>query len=175
MSQQYVGEIRLFPYSFAPKTWAYCSGQILTIQQNQVLFALLGTTYGGNGTTTFALPDMRGRTVVGMGTGPLGSYAWGQQAGSETVTLIPSQMPSHTHLWQVTRDAGDTTAPTGNYFAASRAGGQPAAAYGAQTTPVMLAPTTIGIGGGSLPHENMQPYTALAYCIALQGLFPSRN
>jgi microcystin-dependent protein len=175
MSQQFVGEVRLFPYSFAPRTWAYCAGQILPIQQNQALFALIGTTYGGNGSTTFALPDMRGRTVVGMGSGPLGTYQWGQVGGSETVSLLQNQIPAHTHLWQVTRDAGDTTAPASNYFAASRAGGQPAAAYGAQTTPVVLAPTTIGIGGGSQPHENMQPYLGLAYCIALQGIFPSRN
>ncbi len=175
MTQQFVGEIRLFPYDFAPRTWAYCAGQILPIQQNQALFALIGTTYGGNGVSNFALPDMRGRTVVGMGNGPLGNYAWGQQSGTETVTLIQTEIPMHTHNWQVTRDPGDTTAPAGNYFAASRAGGQPAAAYGGQTTPVVLAPTTIGVGGGSQPHENMQPYLGLAYCIALQGIFPSRN
>lgn len=175
MTQQFVGEIRLFPYNFAPKGWAFCLGQILPIQQNTPLFSLIGTTYGGNGTTNFALPDMRGRALVGSGTGHGGTYAVGEQAGTENVTLFSLQMPRHNHMWAVTRDTGDTALPGGNYFAGSRSGGQPAAAYGVPGMPVPLAPSTIGITGGSQPHYNMQPFTTLCYCIALYGVFPSRN
>ncbi|MEN3748296.1 tail fiber protein [Sphingomonas sp. HF-S3] len=175
MSQQFVGEIRLFPYTFAPRTWAYCFGQLLAIQQNAALFSLLGTTYGGNGSTTFALPDMRGRALVATGTRDDLTYMPGQVAGTETISLTQSQMPGHTHGWQVTRAAGDTAAPAGNYFAGSRAGGQPAAAFGALTTPVPMAPAIIGLAGGSQPHNNMQPSLVMTYCIALQGIFPSRN
>lgn len=176
MTQPFTGEIRLFPYGFPPAGWAYCAGQLLSTRQNQALFALLGTNYGGNGVTTFALPDMRGRALIGTGTGGGATYVQGQLGGFENVTLISNQIPSHSHLWQVTRDAGDTSAPASNYFAGSRSNGQPAAAYaGTLTTAVPMASTTIGLGGGSQPHTNMQPYIVLAYCIALRGIFPSRN
>ncbi|PXA91706.1 phage tail protein [Nostoc sp. 3335mG] len=175
MSQQFVGEIRLFPFAFAPRTWALCAGQLIGVQQNATLFALLGTLYGGDGTTSFALPDLRGRALIGSGTGHGASYANGQAAGSESVTLVPAQIPEHRHAWQVTRDPGDTIAPASNHYAAGRAGGQPAATYGALATPVTMAPTTIGTTGASRPHDNMQPFTVLNYCIALEGTYPSRN
>jgi microcystin-dependent protein len=176
MSQQFIGEIRLFPYDFAPSSWAYCAGQLLNIAQNQRLFALIGTTYGGNGTTDFALPDMRGRALIHSGTGRGATYSPGQQGGLESVTLVPDQIPSHSHLWQVTRKTGDKASPASNYFAGGRSNQQPAAAYAAElTNPVLMAATTIGPGGESRPHTNMQPYLALAYCIALQGAVPTRN
>jgi microcystin-dependent protein len=175
MSQQFIGEVRLFPYNFAPKTWAYCAGQLLSIAQNTALFSLLGTTYGGDGRTTFALPDLRGRAINGVGNSGGGQYVQGQVAGQETVTLIQTQMPQHNHTWTGTSDAANTPPPTNNHFGGGRAAGNPVGLYGPPTAPVVLAPTTIGLAGGSQPHNNMQPYLVLAYCIALQGIFPSRN
>lgn len=176
MSQQFLGEIRLFSFDFAPSTWAYCAGQLLNRSQNQRLFALIGTTYGGDGITNFALPDMRGRALIHSGTGRGATYLIGQQGGLESVTLVQDQIPSHSHLWQVTRDTGDKASPASNYFAGGRSNAQPAAAYAAAlTNPVLMAATTIGPGGESRPHTNMQPYLALAYCIALQGADPQRN
>lgn len=175
MSQQFLGEIRLFPYGFAPMGWAYCNGQILSVDQNSALFTLLGTLYGGNGQTTFALPDMRGRAVISPGTRGSDTYVVGQPGGSEAVIPTQSQIPGHSHRWQVTRATGDAAAPGGNYFAGSRAGGHPAAAYGNLTTFVAMQPSTIALAGASQPHDNMQPSIVLAYCIALQGVFPLRN
>lgn len=171
MSQQYMGEVRLFPYNFAPKTWAYCAGQLLAIAQNSALFSLLGTTYGGNGVTTFALPDLRGRAINGVG----GGYIEGQMAGQENVSLIQSQLPFHNHNWVATSDAANSAPPTDNHLGSGRAGGAPVALYDQLTQPVTLAPTTLGLSGGSQPHPNMQPYLVMAYCIAMQGIFPSRN
>lgn len=177
MSQQFVGEVRLFPYNFAPRTWAYCAGQLLSIQQNTALFSLLGVQYGGNGVTTFALPDLRGRAIVGSGNSlSWGQVVQGQAAGQENVTLLQTQMPMHNHLWKADGGAADSPPPGGNYIAACRASGNPAGLYATGTTGnVVLAPTTMGITGGSQPHNNMQPYLVMAYCIALQGIFPSRN
>jgi microcystin-dependent protein len=175
MSQQFLGEVRLMPYTFAPRTWTYCAGQLLSIAQNSALFSLLGTTYGGDGRVTFALPDLRGRAIVGTGNSSWGNVIEGQIGGQETVTLIQSQLPLHNHMWLADNTGADTPPPGGNYFAAGRASGQPRGLYGNPTTPVVLAPTTLGVTGGSQPHDNMQPYTVLAYCIALQGIFPSRN
>ena len=171
MSQQFLGEVRLFPYNFAPKTWVYCAGQLLPIQQNTALFSLLGTTYGGNGIQTFGLPDLRGRAFVGTGSG----YIEGQAAGSETVSLIQSQIPLHNHSWTAMDVPADAVPPTNNYLAQPKSGGNPVSVYGAAANLVPLAPTTIGMAGGSQPHDNMQPYLVLAYCIALAGIFPSRN
>jgi microcystin-dependent protein len=177
MSQQFVGEVRLFPYNFAPKTWAYCAGQLLSIQQNAALFSLLGTQYGGNGVQTFALPDLRGRVIMGSGnsTNGNGNVIQGQVSGTETVTLLQSQMPMHNHLWKATSAASTNAPPGGNYYGAGRKAGTPAGLYGPFVSPVPLATSTVGITGGSQPHNNMQPYLVLAYCIALQGIFPSRN
>ncbi|MDF7776265.1 tail fiber protein [Sphingomonas sp. AOB5] len=173
MSQQFLGEVRLFPYNFAPKTWAYCAGQLLSIAQNTALFSLLGTTYGGNGVNTFALPDLRGRAI--KGTAQNGTYVQGQVAGTETVTLLQSQMPMHNHQWFASADGATNPPPTNNFLAAGRSAGNPAGLYAPNANPVALATTTLGITGGSQPHNNMQPYLVLAYCIALQGIFPSRN
>ena len=175
MSQQFIGEIRLFPYNFAPKSWAYCSGQLLSIAQNTALFSLLGITYGGNGQTTFSLPDLRGRAIVGYGTGQFGTYTLGQQAGTENVTLNTAQMPMHTHQWMATSNAGEAATPLGNHFGAGRAAGLPVGLYGDFTLQVPLASSTLSSTGGNQPHNNMQPYTVLAYCIALTGIYPSRN
>ena len=178
----FVGEIRLMPYSFAPRGWALCQGQLLPIQQNTALFALLGTQYGGNGTTTFALPDLRGRAVVGQGQGPgLTNYAQGQMAGAESVTLLSAQIPAHVHsLASATNtvpassNLGAANTPAGGYFAKNAAEqyGQAVNAAG------NMAPTlkgNSGIAGGGQAHENRQPFLALNYCIATQGVFPQRQ
>ncbi|MGY2046547.1 phage tail protein [Methylobacterium sp. JK268] len=187
MTTPYIGQIMLFAGTFAPKGWAFCQGQILPIAQNQALFAILGTTYGGNGTTTFALPDLRGRVPLGTGQAP-GSgtnYQPGQTVGSESTTLTVAQIPSHAHSVAVTMDAtpGSTSAPaanTGNIAQVVLAAGRPPTLAPSFTTgtpaaPVALNPTTSGVQGGSQPHSNLQPSMAMNYIIALQGVFPSRN
>lgn len=176
MSDFYLGQIQPFGFNFAPKNWAMCNGQLLSIQQNAALFSLLGTTYGGNGTTNFALPDLRGRASLHMGQGPgLSPYAEGQASGSETVTLISSQMPAHNHIMQATTNS--TAASPNNAILATASlstDGTPVNAYG--TTPnTTMAPTSVGISGGSQPHTNMQPYLVVNWCIALSGIYPSRN
>jgi microcystin-dependent protein len=179
MDSPFIGSIVLFAGNFPPRGWAFCQGQIFSIAQNTALFSILGTTYGGNGQTTFALPDLRGRTPVGQGDGPgLTPVMLGEQAGVESVTLIQSQMPQHNHLMQVNSEAGDQVAPTGNFLAASAGtfGPDPVTVNTyAATQNATLAATSISISGNSLPHENRQPYLGLNYIIALQGIFPSRN
>ena len=172
MSTPFIGEIRLFPYNFAPRGWAFCNGQILPIAQNTALFSLLGTTYGGNGQTTFALPDLRGRVANGSGQGPgLQNYSLGQVAGEESVTLLTTQLPAHTHPFTPPCNTDDPSAgsPKNNFPATV---GNPI--YATTTNATMGAGTTGG-SGGSQPHDNLQPYLTLNYCIALQGIFPSRN
>src|SRR5687768_7321762 len=172
MSQPFLGEIRLFPYNFAPRGWAFCNGQILSIAQNTALFSLLGTTYGGNGQTTFALPDLRGRVANSAGQGPgLQNYSLGQVAGAESVTLLASQMPAHTHPFTAPCNTDDPNAgsPKNNFPAAV---GDPI--YATTTNATMGAGTT-GLAGNSQPVSIVQPYLTLNYCIALQGIFPSRN
>lgn len=179
MSNQFLGELRAFPYNFAPKTWAYCSGQQLSIQQNAALFSILGTTYGGNGVTTFALPDLRGRVPIGWGTGPgLSNVSLGEVNGTENVTLLQTQIPQHNHLFTATTGAGtkkllvnglfadDVDTEAVDYFAPPNA---PNSSF------VSLNPLSISSTGGNQPHTNMQPYAVTAWCIALQGIFPSRN
>jgi microcystin-dependent protein len=168
VSTPFLGEIRIFPYNFAPRGWAFCNGQILSISQNTALFSLLGTTYGGNGQTTFALPDLRGRVPNSSGQGPgLSSYTLGQVGGTETVTLTQSEMPSHNHGVNSTNADATSARPGGNFPAAG--GG-----YNSASSNTM-APTMIGNAGGSQPHSNVQPYLTLNYCIALTGIYPSRN
>jgi microcystin-dependent protein len=168
MSEPFIGEIRLLPFNFAPRGWAFCQGQILSIAQNTALFSLLGTTYGGNGTTTFALPDLRGRVAVSAGQGPgLSSYTLGQQSGVESVTLLTTQMPSHSHLVNCNSGDADSGTPL-NKFPAG------ASSYSGSAGSTMN-PGTIGNAGGSQPHTNVQPLLVLNYCIALEGIFPSRN
>jgi len=173
--EPYIGQIQPFAFNFAPKNWAFCNGQIMSIQQNAALFSLLGTTYGGNGTTTFALPDLRGRTALHMGQGPgLSTYAEGEASGTETVTLLTSQMPVHNHLLQASNTA-TTDNPSGAVSAPAGTGdGTAVNAYGTAINTTM-APQAIGIAGGSQPHNNMQPYLVVNWCIAIYGIFPSRN
>ena len=169
MSEPFLGQIQAFGFNFAPRGWAFCSGQILSIAQNTALFSLLGTTYGGNGQTTFALPDLRGRTPLHMGQGPgLSSYDLGQVAGTESVTLLSTQMPAHNHTHVASSGPPADNLPGGNFVAA-------AAIYAASPGDSVMAPSSIGIAGGNQPHPNMQPYLVLNWCIALEGIFPSRN
>jgi microcystin-dependent protein len=170
MSNPFLAEIVLFAGNFAPRGWAFCAGQILAISQNTALFSLLGTTYGGNGQTTFALPDLRSRVAVGQGQGPgLSNYSLGQQGGTESVTLTSQQIPPHNHNVTVFSDAGDTGKPANNFLASIDNG------YKASNDGTLMSPVMITGGGGSQPHPNIQPYTTLNYIIALQGVFPSRN
>lgn len=170
-SEPFLGEICLYPYNFAPRGWAFCSGQILPIAQNTALFSLLGTTYGGNGQTTFALPDLRGRVAVSSGQGPgLSAYTLGEVIGTETVTLSQAQIPPHPHTVAAVDDDAGTGIPTGALLANIAAKGYSKGASNAQ-----MSPTMIGGGGGNQPHGNIQPLLALNYCIALEGIFPSRN
>ena len=172
MSDPFLGEIRLFPYNFAPRGWAFCNGQILSIAQNTALFALIGTTYGGDGRVTFALPDLRGRVALSSGQGPgLSDYILGQQAGDEAVTLTASQLPVHNHAVAANNNQGGGARPQGRVPGRFSTGtGYATASNGAQMSPETITPT-----GGSQPHTNVQPYLALNYCIALEGIFPSRN
>lgn len=186
MSTPFLGEIRTFAGNFAPKGWASCSGQLLSIAQNNALFSLLGTDYGGDGITTFALPDLRGRAVIGQGQGPgLSPYSVGQQTGAETVTLIVSQIPSHTHDVRAFTAAATSPDPSGLALAQPGDANPEAPQVGKSLfylNPAIGSPNTAALpadtiqpAGGSQPHENMSPYLALFYIIALQGIFPSRN
>jgi len=171
MSNPYVGEIRLFAGTFAPLGWELCQGQLLSIAQNDVLFALIGTTYGGDGQNTFALPDMRGRVPVHQGTGPgLSTRVIGQQGGSERVTLTAGQLPAHSHpLSATTATASSAAGPSGGVLATSSV-----ALYGTGAPASPLAAAAITAAGGNQPHENMAPYLGLNYIISLFGIFPSQ-
>jgi microcystin-dependent protein len=167
VAEPFLGSIIIFGGNFAPRGWAFCSGQILPINQNTALFSLLGTTYGGNGQTTFALPDLRGRAPLHFGQGPgLANYDLGQVGGTENVTLLAGQMPAHTHAQPAT--AGDETTNRPNAAVPARGGVYAGAPDGSN-----LAATTSA--GGGQPHANVPPYLALNYIIALEGIFPSRN
>lgn len=168
----FVAEIRIFPFNFAPKGWAWCDGQLLPLSQNTALFSLLGTTYGGDGKSTFALPDLRGAAPMHPGQGPgLSMHDLGEIGGSDTVTLQVSEMPAHAHAQRAnTVDLGDTNIPSPNAsFAQSSGGTLYQAASNAQLAPQALTPA-----GGDQPHNNLQPYLTLYFCIALQGVFPPR-
>lgn len=169
MAEPFIGQIQSFGFNFAPRNWAMCNGQILSIAQNTALFSLLGTTYGGNGQTTFALPDLRGRTSLHQGQGPgLTNRTIGEVSGSETVTLINSEMPMHNHLVNASAGTKLNTTPGGNNL-----GG--ATIYTNAALDSVMDPAMITPSGGSQPHNNMQPYLVINWCIALQGIFPSRN
>lgn len=170
MSEPFIAEIILFGGNFAPRGWALCQGQLLSIAQNTALFSILGTTYGGNGTTTFALPDLRGRVPVGTGTGPgLPNVDLGEVSGERNHTLIVTEIPQHNHTTVTTSDRGTTDRPGSGVLLAR------GNALAAPSSPVALAPQSIGFTGGSQPHNNMQPYLGMNYIIALEGIFPSRN
>ena len=173
----FIGFIAMFGFNFPPRNWALCAGQLLPIAQNTALFSLLGTTYGGNGQTTFGLPDLRGRVPIGMGNGPgLSPRSLGETGGSENVTLISTQMPAHNHTMTASGD-GPTQATASGASLASQArtgGTMPIIYANGATTPVSMASATTQAGGNQ-PHSNMQPYLAINYCIATQGIFPARN
>lgn len=175
MADPFVAEIRIFPFNFAPKGWAFCNGQILPISQNTALFSLLGTTYGGDGKSTFALPNMEGNAPMHPGQGPgLSLHDLGEIGGSQTVTLIQSEMPMHNHGMQGDFNQSDITAPT-NLTCYSRS--TPGNAYMTVSNAnlVTMNPQMLGLAGSSFPHNNMQPFLTLNFCIALQGVFPPRT
>ncbi len=173
--QPTLAEIRMFAGNFAPSGWAFCNGQILPINSNQSLFSLLDTTYGGDGETTFGLPDLRGRAPVHQGEGPgLTDHNLGQKFGSETVTLTTNQLPSHNHTMQATSNAPDANNPAGKALATGSRSVSMDDRYGSSDNAVSMGSVTTNAGGGQA-HNNMQPYLAVHYIIALQGLFPSRT
>ena len=168
MAEPFLGQLMLVPYNFAPRGWALCNGQILSIAQNTALFSLLGTTYGGNGQTTFALPDLRGRVPVSAGQGPgLSNYNLGEVAGVESVTLNMNQMPAHTHT--IACNSGDPNDSSPANTVPSGGGSYNTAAN------ATMSQGTASVAGGSQPHENRHPYLVLNWIIALEGIFPSRN
>jgi microcystin-dependent protein len=169
----FVAEIRIFAGNFAPLGWALCNGQIMPIAQNTALFSLLGTTYGGNGTSTFALPNLQGSAPNGEGQGPGLSYRFlGESGGAPTVTLMGTQIPAHTHTPNAVTGGGNATSPAAAAWA-SQAGHTPPPAY-ASTANVPMNPGAVGPTGGGQPHNNMAPYLALNFIIALQGVYPPR-
>lgn len=169
----FVAEIRIVPFNFAPKGWAWCNGQIMPISQNTALFALLGTTYGGDGKSTFALPDLEGSSAMHPGQGQgLSQRFLGEMGGSETVTLIDSEMPAHSHTANAVGVLSTTAAPSTQTAIARSVNGSAYAAGGGALQ--QLAPQALPVAGGSLPHNNLQPYLTLSYVIALQGVFPQR-
>jgi microcystin-dependent protein len=168
MAEGYLGQIILFAGSFAPRNWALCNGQILSIAQNTALFSILGTTYGGDGQTTFALPDLRGRAPISPNWS---SHALGEVGGSETVTLSVNHMPTHTHTATAYSQGGNTTTPANGAWAASTSRDSIYATTGDTT----MSSQAVEVTGGSQPHDNMQPYLGLNYIICVMGLFPSRN
>lgn len=173
MTDPFIGEIRLFGGNFAPQGWAFCNGQLLPISQNTALFSLLGTTYGGDGRTTFALPDLQGRAPLHPGQGPgLSPRDLGESGGSATVTLLASQIPTHTHaVGASAADAGERS-PAGQRFANDVGS---LTSYAAPGSPAPLAPSALGAAGGSAAHNNVQPSLGLTFIIALQGIYPPRQ
>ncbi|MGN6372585.1 MAG: phage tail protein [Solirubrobacteraceae bacterium] len=169
MAEPFLGEIRTFGFGITPRNWAPCQGQLLPINRYQALFALLGTIYGGDGRTTFGLPDLRGRVAVSAAPGMLP----GQTAGVESVTLNLHQVPAHTHMIDASPNTASKPVPKENYLAKSP--GKPYVKSPPPAKTTTLHPSTITPQGGQQPHENRQPYLALNFCIALQGIFPSRS
>jgi microcystin-dependent protein len=173
MADPFVAEIRIFPFNFAPKGWAWCDGQLMPISQNTALFSLLGTTYGGNGKSNFALPDLQGRAPMHPGQGPgLSLHDLGETGGSETVSLLESEIPVHTHnLRAATQDNADVNLVTPNASFAPTTGGT----LYQQSGNVIMAPQALTPAGGDQPHNNMMPYLTFYFNIALQGVFPPRG
>lgn len=170
----FVAEIRIFPFNFAPRGWAWCDGQLLPLSQNTALFSLLGTTYGGNGKSNFALPDLQGRAPMHPGQGPgLSLHDLGETGGSETVSLLESEIPSHSHALRCSSDDGDLKAPSPNRVLARSI---PGTLYGTSNSGLQgMADVALAPAGGDQPHNNLQPYLTFYFCIALQGVFPPRT
>lgn len=166
MAEPFLSEIRIMSFVFAPKGWALCNGQLLPINQNQALFSLLGTTYGGNGQTNFALPNLQGRTPIHVGSG----HTLGEQGGEQAHTLSIAELPTHTHVLSGTGNAGTVSTASGNVYARTLQ-----ATYGAPASLAGMNPAMVTNTGGSQAHLNMQPFLTLSFCIALQGIFPSPN
>lgn len=179
MTAPFVGEIKIFGFNFPPRNWAFCNGQLIAISQNTALFSILGTYYGGNGQSNFALPNMQGSSPISSGQGAgLSDYVIGEQVGEGTVTLLSTEMPTHTHLVNsaisnppVVAQQVRTPGPTALFSSSG-----PGSAYSVAATPAQaMAPQAIGLAGGNQPHQNRQPYLAMNFCIALYGIFPTRN
>ncbi len=176
MANPFVAEIRLVGFNFAPQGWAFCNGQLLPISQNVALFSLLGTTYGGDGKSTFALPNLQGMTVLGAGQGPgLSLRGLGETAGADSVTLLQSEIPAHTHTVKAVDAPGTTNAPGGNTWASARYGRLTEKTFSAAGATVATSAGAFGVAGGGQPHNNMPPYLVLNYIIAMQGVFPPRS
>jgi microcystin-dependent protein len=176
MSEPFVAEIRIFASNFAPKGWAFCNGQLMPISQNTALFSLLGTTYGGDGKSNFALPDMQGRAPMHPGSGPgLSLRDLGENGGSASVTLTTSEIPSHTHGLQASSSTATSSDPTGHLLASPAANPKFTSLYSGASGSTSLSASALSTAGGGLPHNNLQPYLALSFIIALQGVFPPRN
>jgi microcystin-dependent protein len=172
MADPFVAEIRVFPFNFAPKGWAWCDGQLLPLSQNTALFSLLGTTYGGNGKSNFALPDLQGRAPMHPGQGPgLSLHDLGETGGSETVTLLESEIPSHPHALVASQADGVERNPVGQLLAT----GIGISAFQVPGALTQLNPSALAPAGGDQPHNNLQPYLTFYFCIALQGVFPPRT
>lgn len=174
----YIGEIRLFAGNFAPTGWALCDGQLLPIAQNAALFSILGTTYGGNGQTNFALPDLRGRVPMHPGQGPgLSPRTLGEIGGDESVTLLANQMPAHSHALNASNTQGGADSPANSLLAQSydQNNNNPISTYAGGNPNTALNPASVGLTGNNLPHDNLQPYGCITFIIALTGVFPSRN
>ena len=166
MSEPFLSEIKIISWNYAPRGWAFCNGQVLPINQNQALFSLLGTTYGGDGRTNFGLPNLQGRTAVHFGNG----FSLGEMGGEQSHILNATEMPTHTHAAYGTTSDGDSDAPATNYLGAAPN------MYGPATSLTAINPSTVGAGtGGGQPHNNLQPYLVLNFIIALQGIFPTQN
>lgn len=170
MADPFVAEIRIFPFNFAPKGWAWCDGQLLPLSQNTALFSLLGTVYGGDGKSNFALPDLQGNAPMHPGQGPgLSLHALGETGGSETVSLLESEIPSHSHSVRALNQPGLTATPAGNIPARNRF------YYSGSAPTVTMSDKALAPAGGDQPHNNMQPYLTFYFCIAMQGVFPPRT
>jgi microcystin-dependent protein len=177
MSDQFLGEIRIFGFNFAPNGWALCQGQVMPINQNTALFSLLGTMYGGNGTTTFALPNLQNSAPLNFGQGPgLSNYDIGESLGETAVTLLQSEMPNHTHQAACNSGTGDQTSPQNNYWAPARIGRQFDNRYALSAgSGAIMSAAALPVMGSSFPHNNMPPYLTFNFCIALVGIYPSRS
>lgn len=171
MAEYFTGKIIMVGFNFAPIGWAFCNGQLLSIEQNDALYTLLGTTYGGDGQTTFALPDMRGRVPYHQGTGPgLSTYSLGQRGGSEEVTLTSAELPAHTHTANSNPADGGQVSPTNNFW-----GGASSNIYSTTPPAVAMNPLAVGLSGGNQPHENMPPFLCVNFIINLEGIYPAQN